>query len=238
MIKYSPQDLIHVAKKQGYDVLAITEHGETYFPQSIRKEAANSGILLLPGIEAYLGSERDHVLVINTDKYPAKSIKDIKDFRIWAENDCDRGNTLIGAPHPYYYDKCCIGDKLEENIDLFDFIEYSFFRSFFLPTDPNEPALEIAEKYNKPILGTGDIHRLWQFGSTYSVVKAKKNPYDVVSVIKNSGFGDCCIEEHFKNENNLEKNITTKTRRLTAMEFAGIMKEVIIGKFSRNFKKS
>lgn len=64
--------------------------------------------------------------------------------------------------------------QLEENIGLFDAIEYSWFHSKRI-NKANEKAIQIGEKYNLPLIGTSDNHLLRFFDKTYSHIEAEKN---------------------------------------------------------------
>jgi len=35
-----------------------------------------------------------------------------------------------------------------------------------------------------PLIGSSDCHSLWQFGTTYSLVKAKKETFSIIEAIK------------------------------------------------------
>ena len=225
-IRYKPGDLIKVAKKRGYDVLSITEHGSVYFTEELRELADETGVLLIPGTEAYVGERKSHVLILNSENYPPQEkMKKMEDFAAWVKNDSDRKNTLVIAPHPFYLKKCSLGDDLENYIDIFDAVEFSFFRP---PSEPNRKAVEIAKKYNKPIVGTGDIHRLWQLGTTFCLIKSEKKRESIVRTIKESTFTDCYIENYFEScPYYYDKRIITQTRYLSLWEFFGVISRML-----------
>jgi predicted metal-dependent phosphoesterase TrpH len=77
---------------------------------------------------------------------------------------------LIIAPHPFFPAPKCLNGKLRENLDLFDAIEHSHFytRTF----DFNQKAIEYARKMGIPLVGTSDCHRIWQLGTTYTLIDA------------------------------------------------------------------
>jgi predicted metal-dependent phosphoesterase TrpH len=220
---YSAEDLLDVAKKQGYDVVAITEHDEVHFTGSMRERAEYNGLVLLPGIEASVGDEGDHVLVVNTKNFPRGRMKSLEDLRIWLSHQ-DREKILVVAPHPFYPGKICVGDKLEENIDMFDAIEFSYFRSYIWRDNPNRRAIEIAKKYNKPMIGTGDVHRLWQLGTTYSLLRSERDADSIVAAVKESGFNGACVENHFENVCSLDSTIIVETRYLGLREIWDVLK--------------
>jgi predicted metal-dependent phosphoesterase TrpH len=78
-----------------------------------------------------------------------------------------RGPSLFTiAPHPFYVFGGSIGKKLVEKIDCFDAIELCHFWSRFL--NPNRRAVEVARRFQKPLIATSDAHRLHAFGSNYT----------------------------------------------------------------------
>jgi predicted metal-dependent phosphoesterase TrpH len=64
----------------------------------------------------------------------------------------------------------CLKGKLRENLDLFDAIEHSHFytRTFNF----NQKAIDYARKMGIPLVGTSDCHRIWQLGTTYTLIDA------------------------------------------------------------------
>lgn len=182
---YSPQQLIDAAYRLGYDVLCITEH---YNPNAklpdYRKDplqtyrdfkgyAEKKGILLLPGTELFLKEGEVLLINFNDDVTRYKSMKDLKKLP---------KNVAVIASHPYYKMKSCMGDELYQHHKLLDGVELShYYTSFF---NPNKKAIEFAQKHKKVVVGTGDVHRLIQLETSYSLVDAKKNPESVVQAIK------------------------------------------------------
>src|SRR3989338_1548009 len=174
---YTPSELLAAAKADGYDVLAVTEHDQVYFPDSLRREADEMGILLLPGIEVSIGRQKKHVLLVNADRFP-KCRMDVNDLRGWWYGEADRQRTLMIAPHPFYPREFCLNGTLRTNIDLFDAVEFNYCRVPFF--DPNRRAVRIAKEFDKPVVGTGDVHKLWNLAPTYTLVRSAKEPDAIV----------------------------------------------------------
>jgi predicted metal-dependent phosphoesterase TrpH len=83
-----------------------------------------------------------------------------------------RDGGLVIAPHPFFPAPKCLNGKLRENLDLFDAIEFSHF--YTRTVDFNRKAVAYARKMDIPLVGTSDCHRLWQLGTTYTVVDAEE----------------------------------------------------------------
>ena len=85
---------------------------------------------------------------------------------------CKRDGGLVIAPHPFFPAPKCLNAKLRENLDLFDAIEFSHF--YTRTVDFNRKAVEYARQMGCPLVGTSDCHRMWQLGTTYTLVDAER----------------------------------------------------------------
>src|SRR3989344_3901440 len=116
-IYYSAKQLIDLAAKQKFDVLAITCHDYVFPVKEIQSYAKKKGILLIQGAEKTLMGK--HVLIYNINNSDLKKIKTFDDLRKLKQTK----NILVTAPHPYYPMNFCLRKELEKNIDVFDAIE-------------------------------------------------------------------------------------------------------------------
>jgi len=185
---YSPKELIDRAASLGYDALSISEHyaltklGDllkeyrkypfsTY--EDFRDYASSKGILLLRSVE--IRYPEGEVLLVNFRG-------DVKDYPTLESLKNIPKSVLVIAPHPFFKRKICLAENLEKNIGLIGAIEYSHFYVPFL--NLNKKAVKVAEKYNKPIVGTSDAHHLFEVGTSYTLVDAKKDANSVVKAVK------------------------------------------------------
>ncbi len=169
----------------------------------------------MPGIEVSVGEDGVHVLILNTQNFPSRKMN-MRDMRVYLQCDVDVEKVLVIAPHPYYPRRICLGSQLDENIELFDAIEFSYFRPPFFDL-PNRRAVRTARRYNRPLIGTGDVHRLWHLEPTYTLVRSERDPDAVVRAIKESGFDDSIVD-HSANGHLPDRNIVVKTRFLSLGE--------------------
>jgi len=182
LVKYSAKDLIRVAAKQKFQVLSITHHSRVFFNQEIKSYARKKGILLIPGAEPLI--EHKDVLVINTSNEELKKIKKLSDL------DKIKDSALIIAPHPYFLTGHCLEHSLEKHINRFHAIEFSHFYTkallnpFFKFIAGNPKAAAIAEKFHKPLIGTSDAHKMYELGTTYTLVESAKTKDDVIDAVK------------------------------------------------------
>jgi hypothetical protein len=86
------------------------------------------------------------------------------------------------APHPYFPLTNCLWGLLDDHADLFDAVEVNGM--FTESVDFNAPARRWASAHGKALVGNGDIHRLMQLGTTYSLVDAAPEPDAICAAIK------------------------------------------------------
>jgi predicted metal-dependent phosphoesterase TrpH len=61
---------------------------------------------------------------------------------------------------------------------MFDAIEFSHF--YTRTVDFNRRAVEYARRMQIPLVGTSDCHRLWQLGTTYTLLEAEEKTIPAV----------------------------------------------------------
>lgn len=167
-IAHSEIEMIDRAAKLGYDVVAITCHNVVIFSDQLKKYAESKRILLIPAIEKSI--HHKHVLILNAD-VKAQQIQNFADLKRYREQKPD---CFVIAAHPYYPAPIALRKALDENIELFDGIEYSWYHTKKI-NKFNLKAQKMAEKHGLPIIATSDNHLLRYFDNAYSLVEAGKN---------------------------------------------------------------
>jgi predicted metal-dependent phosphoesterase TrpH len=163
-LDYSAHELLERARALGFRVLAITLHNAVFARPEVFADAASMGILLIPAAEMRL--EGADVILLNVT---ADEVRDLRTFDDLQALRAQRGPSLFTiAPHPFYVFGGSIGEKLVERIDCFDAIELCHFWSRLF--NPNRRAVEMAERFRKPLIATSDAHRLHAFGSNYTSI--------------------------------------------------------------------
>ncbi|MFC1757004.1 PHP-associated domain-containing protein [Patescibacteria group bacterium] len=173
-LSYSTFELIDEAKKNNYDILAITCHAKFVYKKEHIDYAQQKNILLVPGIEAEI--EGKHVVVLGSNK-DIEKVETFQDLNIYKNKN---PNIFIIASHPFVPDRkqISLGKKLIENINLFDAIELSIFSNKIF--NFNKKASNIAQKYNKPLIATSDVHCLKDLKRGYALVDAKEKTAEAV----------------------------------------------------------
>ena len=173
-IPHTATDLIDRAAALGYTALAITLHDRQLDIAPLVPYAAERGVVLIPGVERTIMGR--HVLLINfrsgTDE--VRSFEDIARLK-------RRMPGLVVAPHPFFPAWTCLRGFMDRHPDLFDAVEYNAM--FTAAMNFNTRAVRWAARYGKPMVGCGDIHRLHQLGTTFSLVDAEADPDSICAAI-------------------------------------------------------
>ena len=147
----------------GYGALAITLHERQLDLGRLAPYAAERGIILIRGVERTVQGR--HVLLLNfTDA--AERVRTFDDLARLKQRE--RG--LVIAPHPFFPTTSCLWGLLDRHRDLFDAVEYNAM--FTSTVNFNRAAERWAVRRGKPLVGNGDVHRLHQLGTMYSLVDA------------------------------------------------------------------
>ena len=200
-IPHTTLQLIDHAASLGYDALAITLHERQLNLDRAAAYAAERGIVLIPGVERTV--EGRHVLLLNF----ATGAEQVCTFRDLARLKA-RQPGLVVAPHPFFPGNVCLGRELERYAHLFDAVECNAM--YARGANFNRRAERWARRQGKPLVGNCDVHRLWQLGSTYSLVDAAPDADAICAAI---GAGRVRVE----------------SRPLSWMDVARVMSMMMLG---------
>jgi predicted metal-dependent phosphoesterase TrpH len=173
-ILYSTRQLIDRAAELGYGALGITLHDYQLDVAPDAEYARSRGITLIAGIERTI--EGRHVLLLNY----SRATESIDSFEALARlRERERG--LVIAPHPFFPAMSALRGALTRHAQLFDAVEWNgmFTRS----VNFNVLGERWARRHGKPMVGNGDVHRLEQLGTTYSLVDADPHPAAICDAI-------------------------------------------------------
>jgi predicted metal-dependent phosphoesterase TrpH len=173
-IPHTTHELIDHAARLGYDALAITLHERQLDVRPFKGYAAERGVVLIPGVERTI--EKRHVLLLNYAS-GAEEVRTFADLALLRK----RGAGIVVAPHPYFPGRTCLRGDLQRHADLFDAVERNAM--FARGVDFNRAVEDFAVRHGKPVVGNGDVHRLAQLGSTYSLVDADRDPAAICAAI-------------------------------------------------------
>ena len=173
-ISYSAHDLIDRLSSLGYDVVAITPHMRVFDDPDAVAYAEERGILLIPGMEARIGNRDVLIYGCGTD---AESIRTWDELESYREKN---PHVLVIAPHPFFPEGP--GSLIVKRPALFDAWEWSMYYSRTL--NINRKLRQLSRTFNKPIVGTGDLHSLRHAGRTFTCIDAEKSDRAIFEAIK------------------------------------------------------
>ena len=176
-IPYTTYELIDRAAQLGYGALAITLHERQLDLRSFVDYASARGITLIRGIERSI--EGRHVVLLNFT--PATEW--VNTFEDLAELKVREPRGLVIAPHAFFPTAFALREHMDRHADLFDVVECNAM--FTRVLDFNRKAKRWARAHGKPMVGNGDVHRLHQLGSTYSLVDAPPDAGAICEAIRN-----------------------------------------------------
>jgi predicted metal-dependent phosphoesterase TrpH len=203
-IPHTTAELVDRAAALGYDALAITLHDRQFEVRPLASYAADRGMVLIPGVERTV--EGRHVLLLNfpdgADR--VETFEDLRRLKLQSPG-------LVIAPHAFFPAPCCLRDMLDRHADLFDAVEWNAM--FTRALNFNRAAARWARRHGKPLVGNGDVHRLRQLGTTWSLVDAARDRDAICAAIA-------------------EGRVRIETRPLAWSEAAGIMADLALGALS------
>ena len=179
-IPHTTAQLIDRAALLGYQALAITLHDRQLDLRPYQSYANERGITLIPGVERTIRGK--HVLLINF----RRGADEVTNFDELAALKA-REPGLVIAPHPFFPHSSCLRGLVNRYAHLFDAIEYNAM--FTELCNFNVAAEQWARRYGKPIVGNGDIHRLRQLGTTYSLIAAEPDADAICDAIRSHRVG-------------------------------------------------
>lgn len=164
VIPYDTFELIDAVAAHGYQALAITLHDRQLDLKAFGGFARERGVVLIPGIERTICGK--HVLLLNFSAAATEAVRSFDDVRRLKQ----REPGLVIAPHPYFPSSSSLMSQAKRNQDIFDAVEYNAM--FTASLNFNARAARWASACGLPMVGNGDVHRLNQVGTTFSMVDA------------------------------------------------------------------
>jgi predicted metal-dependent phosphoesterase TrpH len=175
VIPHTTTDVIDRAASLGYGAIAITLHDKQLDLRRYVDYAAARGLVLIPGIERTIHGR--HVLLLNFGPEAER----VDNFADVGRLKRDTAAGIVIAPHPFFPAPNCLRQYLDRHADLFDAVEWN---AMYTPlVNFNRRAARWAARHGKPIVGNGDVHRLRQLGTTYSLVDAAADPAAICAAV-------------------------------------------------------
>ena len=174
-IPHSTRQLIDRAASLGYHAVAVTLHDRQLDLRPLASYAADRAVTLIPGIERTI--EGRHVLLLNF----SDRTEDVTTFDDLARLK-ERESGLVVAPHPFYPIGTSLREMMDRHAHLFDAVEWNAMFTSVVNFNPR--AERWAGAHGKPMVGNGDVHRLRQLGTTFSLVEAEPDANAICAAIR------------------------------------------------------
>jgi predicted metal-dependent phosphoesterase TrpH len=175
-IPHTTAELIERAASLGYHALAITLHDKCLDLAPFEAHARRHGIVLIRGIERTIQGR--HTLLINFSM-DAERVNGFEELAALKA----RENGVIITPHVFYPVGHSLGGGLLDRYRaLVDAVEVNAMYARGL--NFNRQAIAWAHRHGKPLVGNGDVHRLEQLGSTYTLVESEPNPDAICEAVR------------------------------------------------------
>jgi predicted metal-dependent phosphoesterase TrpH len=178
-LSYTLYDVLDRCAEEGFEVVALTCHGKVIIQEEYQRYAEQKRILLLSGIEALV--EGKDVLLINVGP-DAEQVTTFEDLAVYKQQHPDM---LVIAAHPYLLFWRSLRGKIIQYADLFDAYEFHWFYSPHV--NFNKKTIRLAHQFNKPLVGTSDVHTLEHMFTTYSTIDAPEKSISAVLAAIRSG---------------------------------------------------
>lgn len=175
-IPHTTAQLIDRAAQLGYQALAVTLHDRQLDVREYASFAAERGVTLIPGIERTVNGK--HVLMLNF----SRACEDVHSFADLAALKRRETAGIVIAPHPFFPGSTCLRGLMDRYADLFDAVEYNAM--FTATLNFNDAAERWARDHGTPMIGSGDVHRLRQLDSTFSLVDAAPDAEAICAAIR------------------------------------------------------
>lgn len=207
VIPYDARVLIRHSSELGYQVLAITLHERQLDVTPLQDYGRRLGVVIIRGVERTIRGK--HVLLLN---FPpaAERVESFDELKLLKANHPG----VVIAPHAFFPAPSCLGQYLDRYADLFDAVEVSGF--YTRQIDFNRRAIRWAQAHAKPLVGNGDVHRLSQLGTTYSLIDAAPEADAVCEAIRAG-------------------RVEVRTRPLSALHVGALLSSLFVADFSRPF---
>ena len=163
-IPHTTLELIDRAVALGYDALAITLHDRQLDLRHLTPYAADRGLVLIPGVERTI--EGRHVLLLNFQPGHGRcaNVPRSRPAEVAATRTRRRAR-IRSFRRPYVSER--ISNATPICSTPWNATRCSRARSISIAApSPGR------RRHGKPVVGNCDVHRLWQLGTTYSLVDA------------------------------------------------------------------
>lgn len=179
---------IEILKEKKYDGMIVTDHNSY---EGYKAHVKDDNFVVVKGIE-YDTVDAGHMLIV----LPSAVEVDIFTHKGMTVKDTIKIvkslGGIIGPAHPFDYSKLGMlnNSKWLKNLEVLE--EFDFIESFNACGSPlgNKKSQILASKFNKPVFGGSDSHRVASVGKAYTLLPETINNEDeLISLTKSLSYG-------------------------------------------------
>lgn len=183
--KNDPEELVRMAMDQGFDIIAVTDHGTTRGALDAEKAAERmfqeEGKELIVIVGQEVKTRQGEILAYGI----REDIQEGMDLIKTCQEIKSRGGFII-VPHPFDLMRRGIGQEINNVREYVDAAEG--FNERTLVTRFNDKAMAFLKKNSIPVAVGSDAHFKDEFGKTYMLIESggnnKKSKEDVFDAIR------------------------------------------------------
>ncbi len=169
----SPREIVSLAKKLGFDAIAVTDHNTIEGGKETEKLARN--LIVFVGSE--IRTEEGEIIGLNLERDIPGDLPLIQTCKLVKE----QGGFII-VPHPFDRMRRGVVNGLKKIVKYTDAVEVFNARTLFYKF--NRDSLEFAEKHGIPKVAGSDAHFGNEIGSAYTFVDSEKSKNAILEAVK------------------------------------------------------
>jgi len=177
-----PREILRIAKKRGLNGIVICDHDT--IAGGVETKKLNDD----PDFQVIVGAEIKTDAGDITGIFLTEEIQSRKASEVCREIKAQGGMTILNHPYEAH-------DLEKIDFSLIDFIEGYNAR---LSPKKNQKAIELAQKYNKRIIGGSDAHLYNEIANTYTIIDDFQSMIPTECVVKYSKIYNQTLSQYIK----------------------------------------
>jgi len=209
----TPQKIIETAQARGLNGIGITDHNTIRGGIEAQKINRAPNLLIIVGVE--MSTEAGDLVGL----FLKEEIRDHHSIRV--ADEIHRQGGIVVLPHPYEGHR--LNDELLKKVDLVEgFNARASERA-------NKKAVELAEKWNKPITAGSDAHFAAEIGLARTIVDGSDMD-NIQSAILNNKIMTTCIQtrSYWPLLSQIIKSIKMREYQKIPLHLAGFIKSRLV----------
>jgi hypothetical protein len=172
-----PKELLEKVKKEGIDVVGITDHNTIEGGKEFERLTKESGEKLIVFVGEEIDTGEGEVTALNINKNIRKKLGLVKTCKLIKE----QGGFII-VPHAFDRLRKGVGKSVYKILNYIDAVEGLNSRSLFRKF--NDKNVSFAKENNLPLVAGSDAHTIEEIGFAVTLVDSKMDKDEILKAIK------------------------------------------------------